>query len=250
MLIDFWSIYKNDGVHPHDSNFINASNSLRWGWQVAKRRASMFEANSSLHGLLHLALTPQPFIGNIKKASIYILMANPGLDISDYDDDFGNSAHAAACQQNLSQTGIGFYPLLPASLNTGAGRYWESRVRTLEREISSRLKISNEEARSLLVKELAVIEAGSYHSKKFPGDWCDRLPSSRAARRFVRKLILPRANNGEALVLVQRRSSFWNIPENHAGVIHRPPSQAQLSNLLSAERQAMVDFLAAKFGFE
>jgi hypothetical protein len=247
MLSNFWSIYQTDGVHPHDSNFINASNSLRWNWPTAKRRVRFFESNSALHGLLHLGLTPQPFIGNIETASIYILMANPGLDMSDYDDDFGNEEHIKACHANLRQTGQGFYPLLPASINTGTGRYWSARVKTLEKDISDRLEISPANARSLLIKELAVIEAGPYHSKKFPGDWSDRLPSSRAARRFVRKTLIPRTVEDKALILIQRRSAFWRIPETHRTVIRRAPNQAQLTYFLASERNAIVEFLVRKF---
>ena len=246
MLALFWSEYTSGGVHPSDANYINAGNSLRWSWSAAKRRQKMFEADSSLHGLVHINLNPQPFAGNIDSASVYILMANPGLDLLDYDDEFGNAEYIAACEANLRQSGIGFYPLLPASAATGAGRYWQSRVKSLELDLTRQLEVSRLEARALLVKHLAVIEAGPYHSKVFPGAWCDRLPSSRAARAFVRRVLLPRAQQGEALVFVLRRSSFWRIGSQDGGVVFRQAKHAQLSYFSNEERAQVLQFLVRR----
>lgn len=246
MLARYWSQYKSGGVHPSDDRYLNASNSLRWSCAAARQRTCLFQADRSFHGLVHTNLNPQPFVGNLDSASVYILMANPGLELSDYDDDFGNATHITASENNLRQTGIGFYPLLEASANTGASRYWLSRVRALERDLVNSLEISPAQARKLLVRELAVIESGPYHSKTFPGAWCDRLPSSRAARAFVRRVLLPRAEQGDALVFVMRRSAFWRIGEEHDKVIRRHPKHAQLSYILEAERKRLLEFLVCR----
>lgn len=244
MLSDYWAQYVSGGVHPADERFINASNSLRWRWPIGKRRTQTWASDTSLHGLLHLNLFPQPFLGNISSASVYLLMANPGLSLEDYEDDFKNHDHAAASEANLRQEGIGFYPLLARSDGTGAAKYWRSRFKSLQKDLSLRLDVSLDSARELLVRELAVVEAGPYHSKKFPGGWCDRLPTSRAARSFVRQAVLPRAARGDAFVLVLRRASFWRIPLGQPGVIFRSSKKAQLSSFLGSEREAMAHFLA------
>ncbi len=246
MLAKYWSQYISGGVHPADERFINASNSLRWKWPIGKRRTQTWGSDTSLHGLLHLNLFPQPFVGNISTASVYLLMANPGLSLADYDDDFNNQDHAAASEANLRQEGIGFYPLLARSDGTGAAKYWRGKFKSLQKDLSSRMDVSLDSARELLVRELAVVEAGPYHSKNFPGDWCDRLPTSRAARSFVRQVVLPRAARGDAFVLVLRRASFWRIPPGQRGVTYRSPKKAQLSNFLGSEREAMADFLVHK----
>ncbi|MGB7480436.1 MAG: hypothetical protein WA924_08920 [Burkholderiaceae bacterium] len=224
--------------------FLNDGNSLRWSHSQASRRACIFNRDQSLHGLLHLNLKPQPYVGNIETASVFVLLANPGFSPSDYDDDHVNLKHMAACDSNLRQEGIGFYPLLPESANTGAGRYWLRRLGTLERTLAEKAKISLPEARNLLVQQFAVIEAGPYHSKSFPGAWHDRLSSSRAARHFVRQSLIPRARDGSALILVLRRVSFWRLSPNLPGVLVREPKQAQLSNFLKHEADAMTSFLA------
>lgn len=246
MLTTFWSRYTSRGVHPADERFINASNSIRWRYPLSARRTRAFDDSKSLHGLLHLSLVPQPFLGNIATASIYILMANPGLSLDDYHDDFANAAHAAASEANLRQQGVGFYPLSAASDGTGAANYWRSSFGSLKKDIARELAISQEAANDLLVREMAVIEAGAYHSKSFPGDWIDRLPSSRVARRFVRHTVLERASRNDALVLVHRRAAFWRISPG-PGVIHRAPKKAQLARFLGTERSVMVDFLKARF---
>jgi hypothetical protein len=37
---------------------------------------------------LHLGLLPQPFFGDLRRASIYVLLLNPGLGPDDYYDEY------------------------------------------------------------------------------------------------------------------------------------------------------------------
>lgn len=37
---------------------------------------------------LHIGLKPSPFVGDLEKAKIYYLTLNPGLNPSDYEQDF------------------------------------------------------------------------------------------------------------------------------------------------------------------
>src|SRR6266542_3172657 len=39
-------------------------------------------------GRLHLGLLPQPFCGNLRRATIYILLLNPGLGSTDYYGEY------------------------------------------------------------------------------------------------------------------------------------------------------------------
>ena len=68
--------------------------------------------------------------------------------------------------------------------------------------LSDRLGITTIAATNEVVQRVTLIEAGAYHSKKFPGDWCEDLPSSRVARKFVHQVLVPKAQRGEALLFV------------------------------------------------
>ena len=100
----------------------------------------------------------------------------------------------AACVANLRQSGQGFFPLLPASTGTGVANYWNGRFRSLIMALSERLKITTVAATNEVVQRVTLIEAGAYHSKKFPGEWCDDLPSSRGIEGLCTKCLFRRRN--------------------------------------------------------
>jgi len=50
----FWSRYDDGDAHPDDAPFLNLTNSLRWSLRQAQARGLIFEADQSLHGMLHL----------------------------------------------------------------------------------------------------------------------------------------------------------------------------------------------------
>ena len=55
---------------------------------------------------LHLGLYPQPYIGDVTNASIYILLLNPGLGPIDYYSETGENGSEnfrAALRNNLKQ---------------------------------------------------------------------------------------------------------------------------------------------------
>ena len=246
MLATFWSEYSGGGFHSKDEQFIERANSYKFQPAASTTLAADFESNELLHKLVHVDLYPQPYVGNLDRSLVYILFGNPGFVAADYDDELKNPSHMAACIANLKQSGQGFYPLLPAGSGTGAGNYWQGRLRSLTADLAQRLHLTSSQANQVLVDRLSVVEAGAYHSKKFPGDWFDQLPSSRAARDYVHGTLLPKARRGEVLILVWRRAAFWGVPESTAGVLHRPPEKAQLKNITAVERAAMAEFIAER----
>lgn len=68
---------------------------------------------------LHLGLIPQPFFGDLRHASIYLLTRNPGLSPTDYFGEYQVPGFRAALEANLRQDfGSGSIPfawcLLPS----------------------------------------------------------------------------------------------------------------------------------------
>jgi hypothetical protein len=245
-LTAFWNEFDGAGIHPDDRPFLGKAHCIDWSLEQARDSAPTFDSTKHLHNKLHVNLLPQPFVGNLDRSLVFVLLANPGFAVTDYQDELGNADHASACCANLRQTGIGFYPLLPPSLSTGAGKYWRGRLRTLVADLAKLLNISEQKASRIVVERFAVVEAGAYHSKSAPGDWYDELPSSQAAKSFVQRTLLPRADSGEIMLFVWRKASFWAVPPARRGVLYRRPETAQLKNLSVPERGTLVQFLAER----
>ena len=60
-----------------------------------------FGAQNARH--LHLGLLPQPFLGDLRRASVYILLLNAGLGPSDYYGEYEVAAYRSALLRNLKQ---------------------------------------------------------------------------------------------------------------------------------------------------
>ena len=146
MLREFWAATSGGGFHTKDKPFIDERECLCWSQGEASPHAETFKTDKRLHKKLHTNLHPQPFIGNIETASVYILFGNPGLAITDYSDELANPVHAAACATNLRHPSQGFFPLLTASNGTGVANYWNSRLKSLITSLSECLGVTVEEA--------------------------------------------------------------------------------------------------------
>jgi hypothetical protein len=69
-------------------------------WQQAHRAEDFCAPKDSR---LHLGLLPQPFLGDLRRASIYILGLNPGLGPSDYYAEYEVPQFKRALLLNLKQ---------------------------------------------------------------------------------------------------------------------------------------------------
>ena len=254
MLIKFWSDHATYGFHPDDIPYIPNDLILDWSIDDAlahrdafennlklfKKDPKLYKKNAKLHRMLHVNLFPYPFVGNIEHASVVILFGNPGFAPTDYLDEHCNPTHMQACIDNISGRAKSFFVLERDSKGTGGYDYWRPRFKTLVGELANELSIKRNEAFRIATRNIALIEAGAYHSKSNPGQWLDNLPSSQIAREFVHQKLLPRAREREILIFVWRRASHWDIQSKLPGVIVRPTNQARLSHLNEKERTAIV----------
>ena len=242
-LSEFWMSYQGSGLHHEDVAAISSDNVLHWGLTDATNNLDAFERSHQLSTRLHAGLLPQPFFGNINAAKVYVLFGNPGVSIQDYRDEFDGAEWRNLCAASLAAQRTDFVPMaLEASL-TSAHKYWKSTLRSLIRDLSSsvpNLQISEAEER--LRNHFAVIEAGAYHSKRFPSDGFSHLPSSQAALRFVQDVVAPRAERGECAIFVWRQARFWNLQQS-CWIRIREPKRANGRYLLREERKFLCDML-------
>ena len=244
-LIDFWSKHARPGIHPADEFILQTIGQISWASSaVAKEHeAALNNKRSEIQRKLHTNLYPQPFVGNIRKASVYILFGNPGLSIQDYVDELDTPAYAVQCLENLSGRVEGFGPLLEAAQGTGAYKYWNSTFKRLIKETGEKFGLSHDVARTWVLSQVATIEAGAYHSKKFPLEGFAKLPSTQEALHFVRNFVKNRVENQECVVFVWRQAKLWALP-SHPGIKERDRSKANGRYLLKDERKFLVDKLA------
>jgi hypothetical protein len=248
MLREFWATHAQRGIHPRDVHAIPEPRILDWTAEIAAAHASVFAPGQPRHPLffrIHQNLFPLPFVGDLDNSDVVILLGNPGFGVGDYTDESVNANHQAALMGNFQNGEAGFFPLTPASTNTGAGNYWETCLDDVILGLAASLNDNEAIARSEVIRRVSVVESLAYHSKKMPNLKLEDIPSSVEARSYVQNL-LPRAAAGKKLIFVWRSKDFWKIPETSPGVIFRPKKQAQ-GPIRATESAQIVRFLAERY---
>jgi hypothetical protein len=204
-------------------------------------------------GRLHLGLLPMPFIGDVRRASIYVLLLNPGLGPHDYYAEYEVPAFKSAVLANLRQDFSGtterFLFLDPRFAWHGGFVWWHGKLAAVIERLASKWKVSFAEARKRLAAQLACIELFPYHSGNFRDrdGWLRKLRSVELARSFVDDFVMCRVQNGEAIVIVTRQVRAWNL-RRHRGVKAYTGQQARAAHLSpdSLGGQAILAHLMAR----
>jgi hypothetical protein len=228
-LVEFWSKFQPQpnslNIHPHDLEWFK-----RNGWDVENQSRLTFNSfiRSNRFGVrdnqLHLSLLPIPFVGNLEKAKVFILLMNPGLSKSDYYAE-EVPEFQTACIRNLRQSNgheeFPFFYLNPKFAWSGGFMWWEALLRPITKEM---MRLRREQfptyysALEFLAKQIAAVELVPYHSvggEALPGKnvWKD-LPSAKHAREFVQRLGVI---DEPPLVLVLRSHERWGLGSNPDG---------------------------------
>jgi len=170
---------------------------------------------------LHLSLTPVPYVGNIRKADIFILGLNPGVHPADYWAETLDEPHsrrfrerrAGALRQNFDRIEFPFLSLDPEFSWHSGFFYWEKKLREVIFLIAERwCECSYLDALRSVANRLAVIELVPYHSEQFGAhSFINKLPSIQTAKRFVHQAILPDARHGRKVIIVTRQARNWGL---------------------------------------
>jgi hypothetical protein len=201
---------------------------------------------------LHLDLLPMPFVGNLKTASVFLLMLNPGLAPSDYFGEYQVPEYRAALLANLRQAqDSSFFFLEPRFSWHGGFDYWHGKLHGLIAALAQRTGVSYGTARALLQSRLAVLQLAPYHSPTFglPDRVMSSLRSVELAGAFAVEELLPRAQAGDYLVIVCRKARAWQLPD-HENVVLYGSTEARAAHLGPASRggAAILEFLARTAG--
>ena len=182
----------------------------------------------------HFGLLPQPFIGDLRRASIYILLLNPGLSPSDYYGEYEVEEYRKALLTNLKQRfkrgSLPFLFLDPQYSWHGGFAWWHGKLAGVISRLAKTWDVSFAEARARLARELASIELVPYHSSGYAGGWIRHLESVSLARAFVRDIVVNRVRCGEAIAIVARQAKLWNLPK-HPRIVCYTGQQARAAHI-------------------
>ncbi len=257
-LLESWAHWRQESapyVLDQDQAVLESTRSsmatvTRTSWEDASASPEFCGPDDSL---FHLGLLPQPFFGDVLHAKVYVLLLNPGLGPQDYYGEYKVPDYREALLANLQQRyidgGSSFLFLDPRyAWHSGFG-WWHGKLVRLIQEIANSWQVSLSEARARLASLMASIELVPYHSRRFkdPDRWLSSLHSVKLAREFVKECVLPRANRGEAIVIVTRKVAEWGDLKGR-GVITYNSTQARAAHLTpeSAGGRAILDHLGCK----
>lgn len=163
----------------------------------------------------HLGLIPVPYLGDLEKATVFVLMQNPGLGASDYFGEYDVPQYRQQMIDNLQQKPNRKFPMPFMNPNVawhGGGSYWRDRLHWLAVLLTQNRRIEYWDALSLISQQVCILQLIPYHSASFsfPTNRVKQLRSSNLVKRFVYETILPRDN---VLILALRQISQWGLPD-------------------------------------
>lgn len=112
-------------------------------------------------GRLHLGLLPQPWFGDLKSATVFVLLLNPGLNPGDYYAEYRVPPFRAALIRNLHSEPNREYPLLfldpEFSWHPGA-RYFRTRLNWLALALAQQRAISYRGALAVVARHVCCLQ--------------------------------------------------------------------------------------------
>jgi hypothetical protein len=200
---------------------------------------------------LHVDLLPIPFVRNLRSASVFLLMLNPGFGPHDYFGEYRVPEYRAALIDNLHQSRTSSFLFLDPRFSWHGGYdYWHTKLRSVIASFAGRVAIPYGRARQFFQSHIAAIELSPYHSVNFklPGRVFNSLRSVQLARAFVHEELLPLAKSGDCLLIVTRAVSNWRLPA-HDNVVAYSATEARSAHLSERSRggAAILQFITSTY---
>ena len=167
-------------------------------------------------GQLQLGLSPSPYVGDLRRATVFILVANPGLHVADFlveeHRDLRQACHNTLRQKKLDGC-FPFMHLNPKHARHPGFHYWFKKLLPVVSKVAEERRSSFLDALKYTAKRVACLDLLGYHScrsgvQRLLGD----LPSVKAMQEFVQCDLLRRAERGRATIIVTRCTTLWGLP--------------------------------------
>jgi hypothetical protein len=196
----------------------------------------MHEEFSDHHtGHFHTGLLPVPFHGYLETADIFICLTNPGLNILDYYTE--GTGYRDLLLKNLKQDlrteRCPFSPLDPKWHWTAGGQWWNRLFREIIAAFREKKKVSHAEAASIISRRIAALELIPYHStdSSHVAALAKRLKSTALAKKYLRDVVIPKAEKGDALVVIVSSYKLWDIRPGLPNVVYPPKKKGPKAHL-------------------
>lgn len=169
---------------------------------------------------LHLGLCPVPFVGNPSKASVFILMLNPGFSPSDYFAEEQDEIRRIRWANLKGESD--FIGLDPRFAWTSDFAYWQRKFGAHIAALSNQNVGSYQAALQRVAAKVCVLEMVPYYSSAFglSDRVVNEMASPKLVKRFVHEEVLPKARAGEALVVVTRQAKRWGVEGGEGTVVY------------------------------
>lgn len=183
----------------------------------------------------HLGLLPTPYVGNLGKAKIIILMLNPMFRPLNYSAQMEISFRREkldTIHQKVGKYKFPFTPLNPRNAWTPGGIYWIKKLNDLICWLVLERGMSHHKALQYLSKRIAVLQLIPYHSKATPRSLkkLAALQSVQDAKTYLKNELVERAAKGKTLIIITRQVKRWGIKKSKNIVIY-PRSARRLASL-------------------
>lgn len=185
---------------------------------------------------LHLGLLPLPYVGNLKEASIFILMLNPGFGPQNYYVEYKTDSRKRLVD-NLQQRSQGALLMDPEDAWLGGYSYWNRKLREIILSVAKEEGKSFSVARKEISKKIAMLELSPYFSTSYslPAKIEQGLRSVKLAQSYARDVLVQRAKDNECLIVVTRAVKRWNL-EQHKNIIQYNSNEARGASLSLSSR--------------
>lgn len=252
-LLSAWRKFEPDRppyVLPGDETILNEAGLLcrfaGWDGLIANP-----EFGAPGNSRLHVDLLPMPFIGNLRSASVFLLMLNPGFGPHDYFGEYRVPEYRAALMDNLHQSQANSFLFLDPRFSWHGGYdYWHTKLRSIIVSFAGKVGVRYGCARRYLQSHIAAIELSPYHSVNFtlPRRVLNSLRSVELARAFVHEELLPRVRSGDCLLVVTRAVASWRLPAND-NVVAYTATEARGAHLSERSRggAAILQFITSAY---
>jgi len=187
----------------------------------------------------HTGLLPMPYLGNLRKARVFLCSLNPGVGPHDYFGEHNVADYRKALLANLRQEPEVRFPFLePAHAWHGGSAYWAPRLRGITDRVQNRLGLNARETLELCAKHIAVLELVPYHSANFKMTRrsVDALESTSLIRDFVFGELVPRHRAKDCKLIALRSRELWLSAKGQRSAF---PVPAMPRNAYIADRDAV-----------
>jgi hypothetical protein len=220
-IVNYWKKLPKTPPFIHPDDHIPHSDLV----QFASARKALFDDRVYFEEKagFHSGLLPSPYIGDLARARIVVLLLNPGFSPLDYKAE-EDSKYLQAQKENLIQEfPIGrrrFFPLDARFAWTGAGEWWRKKLKPIV-EVFRENGVTLSEALDILSDNLVAIEYWPYHSRSnsLRAKNLDACNSHKIAAAFVHSYYLERSPESRPLIVVLRAANRWNIKKSSNVII-------------------------------